>query len=83
MATYRDFVAPDGTICLPTMEQYAAKVDPMNSRTKSGALRSASVRSAKSDKIWRNIGPNRTYQNNNGVVSVRTIRYVCSVLLWH
>ena len=76
MAAYRDFVAPDGTICLPTMEQYAAKVDSMNSRTKSSALRSASVRSAKSDKIWRNIGPNRTYQNNNGVVS-RKDHQVC------
>ena len=76
MAAYRDFVAPDGTICLPTMEQYAAKVDSMNSRAKSGALRSASVRSAKSDKIWRNIGPNRTYQNNNGVVS-RKDHQVC------
>lgn len=76
MAAYRDFVAPDGTICLPTMEQYAAKVDSMNSRTKSGALRSASVRSAQSDKIWRNIGPNRTYQNKNGVVS-RKDHQVC------
>ena len=76
MAAYRDFVAPDGTICLPTMEQYAAKVDSMNSRAKSGALRSASQRSAESEKIWRNIGPNRTYQNNNGVVS-RKDHQVC------
>lgn len=76
MAAYRDFVAHDGTICLPTMEQYAAKVDSMNSRAKSGALRSASQRSAESEKIWRNIGPNRTYQNNNGVVS-RKDHQVC------
>ena len=76
MSAYRDFVAPDGSIELPTMEQYAAKVDSMNSRTKSGALRSASQRSAESDKIWRNIGPNRTYQNNNGVV-LRKDHQVC------
>lgn len=76
LAAYRDFVAPDGSIELPTMEQYAAKVDSMNSRAKSGALRSASQRSAESEKIWRNIGPNRTYQNNNGVVS-RKDHQVC------
>ena len=76
IAAYRDFVAPDGSIELPTMELYAAKVDSMNSRAKSGALRSASQRSAESEKIWRNIGPNRTYQNNNGVVS-RKDHQVC------
>ena len=76
MAAYRDFVAPDGTIKLPTMEQYAAKVDSMNCRTKSGALRSLSVRSAESGNIWRNIGPNRTYANENGVVS-RKDHQVC------
>ena len=75
MAAYRDFVAPDGTICLPTVEQYAAKVDSMNNSVK--AARSASaMRSATSGKIWRNIGPNRTYQNENGTVS-RKDHQVC------
>ena len=75
MAAYRDFVAPDGTICLPTVEQYAAKVDSMNNSVKAARLASA-TRSMPSGKIWRNIGPNRTYQNENGTVS-RKDHQVC------
>ena len=59
MAAYRDYVAPDGGIELPSMEQYAAQVDSMNRR-------SAANRSDATSHIWRNIGPNRTYSNENG-----------------
>ena len=65
MAAYRIFVAQDGTIVLPTMEQYAAKVDSMNNRAKAVPSRAAS-RNGNAEKIWRNIGPNRTYSNDNG-----------------
>ena len=70
-AAYRDFVAPDGSIKLPTVEEYAAKVDSMN-RT----LKAVATRSAGSEKIWRNIGPNRTFENKNGEV-VRKDHQVC------
>ena len=61
MAAYRNHVAPDGTIVLPTIEQYAAKVDSMNSRVTES--------NAKGDALlWRNIGPNRTYEHKNGEV---------------
>ncbi len=58
MAAYRDYVAPNGSIELPTMEQYAARVDSMNRRV-------AATENA-AQPIWRNIGPNRTYSNENG-----------------
>ena len=61
MAAYRNHVAQDGTIVLPTIEQYAAKVDSMNS--------SVIESNAKGDALlWRNIGPNRTYEQKNGEV---------------
>ena len=61
MAAYRNHVAPDGTIVLPTIEQYAAKVDSMNSLVTES--------NAKGDALlWRNIGPNRTYEQKNGEV---------------
>ena len=72
MAAYRNYVAPDGTIVLPTMEQYADKVDSLN---RSVASRSAVTRSS-SDKIWRNIGPDRTYENKNGEI-IRKDHQVC------
>ena len=59
-AAYRDYVAPDGSIVLPTIEQYAALVDSMNQMTLEN------VGTAK--PVWRNIGPNRTYEQENGVV---------------
>ena len=70
MAAYRDFVAPDGSIKLPTVAQYATKVDSMNNSVKAVATRAATA------KIWRNIGPNRTFANNNGEV-VRKDHQVC------
>ena len=61
MAAYRKYVAPDGSIVLPTIQQYAAKVDSMNRRV--------SEYNATADKfLWRNIGPNRTYEHKNGEV---------------
>ena len=71
MAAYRDFVAPDGTIKLPTVEQYAARIDSMNRGVKPVATRSVSA-----PKIWRNIGPNRTFENKNGEI-VRKDHQVC------
>ncbi|MBQ5628018.1 MAG: hypothetical protein IIU97_07880, partial [Bacteroidaceae bacterium] len=59
MAAYRDYVAPDGTIALPSMEQYVAQVDSMNRKA-------AATRNSDAELIWRNIGPNRTYSNENG-----------------
>ena len=66
MAAYRRFVAPDGTIKLPTMEQYAAKVDSMNKRAATLARSSAGRYGNATGNVWRNIGPNRTYSNENG-----------------
>ena len=61
MAAYRNHVAPDGTIVLPTIEQYAARIDSMNSFVTES--------NAKGDALlWRNIGPNRTYEQKNGEV---------------
>ena len=60
-SAYRRFVAADGTIKLPTSSEYAAQIDSVNrisqQRTVSGE-----------PHIWRNIGPNMTYSNENGVV---------------
>lgn len=61
MAAYREYVAPDGSIVLPTIQQYAAEVDSMNSRV---AERDAMAE----ELLWRNIGPNRTYEHKNGEV---------------
>ncbi|MBR3884355.1 MAG: T9SS type A sorting domain-containing protein [Bacteroidaceae bacterium] len=64
MSAYRKFVAPDGTIVLPTKEEYKRQIDEMNSATL------VKTRSA-SNKLWRNIGPNRTFENENGVVKAK------------
>ena len=66
MAAYRRFVASDGTINLPTMEQYAAKVDSMNKRAATLTRSAAARHGGAMGDIWRNIGPNRTYSNENG-----------------
>lgn len=61
MAAYRKYVASDGSIVLPTIQQFAAKIDSMNRRV--------AERDAKTDEIlWRNIGPNRTYEHKNGEI---------------
>ena len=59
MAAYRDYVAPDGSIELPSMQQYAVRVDSMNRKA-------AAMLAADTEPVWRNIGPNRTYSNENG-----------------
>ena len=69
MAAYRDYVAPDGTIALPSMEQYAAQVDSMNRKA-------TATRTAETELIWRNIGPNRTFENRSGEI-VRKDHQVC------
>ncbi|MBR2638660.1 MAG: hypothetical protein IKD40_07460 [Bacteroidaceae bacterium] len=59
MSAYRKYVSHDGTIVLPTIDEYAAMVDDMNRRS---AVQEG-------NPIWRNIGPNTTYTNNNGVLT--------------
>lgn len=77
MAAYRSFVASDGTICLPTVSQYVAKVDSMNKSVKpADVMRPASLHTTNAGNIWRNIGPNRTFSNENGVVA-RKDHQVC------
>lgn len=66
MSAYRRFVAPDGSIILPTMEEYRAKVDAMNARV--SLMRKTKDREGATEQLWRNIGPNRTYKNENGTV---------------
>lgn len=61
MAAYREYVAPDGSIVLPAIQQYAAEVDSMNSRV-------AERDTMAEELLWRNIGPNRTYEHKNGEV---------------
>ena len=61
MSAYRNYVSADGSINLPSVEEYAVKVDAMN---KNVASRSAVT----SMPVWRNIGPNRTYSNTNGEI---------------
>ena len=58
MAAYRDYVALDGNIVLPSIKEYAAKVDSMNNRVAEA--------DDSTQPLWRNIGPNRTYSNDNG-----------------
>ncbi len=64
MSAYRKFANPDGTIVLPTKEEYKRMVDEMNSAVL------AKTRSI-SANIWRNIGPNRTFKNENGEVKAK------------
>ena len=61
MAAHRKYVAPDGTIVLPTIQQFAASVDSMNCRV-------AAMNAQDGAMLWRNIGPNRTYEHKNGEV---------------
>lgn len=65
MSAYRNHVAEDGSIVLPSIREYAALVDSMNS---SVATSSRAARIGDAPQLWRNIGPNRTYENKNGVV---------------
>ena len=64
-SAYRPYAQSDGTILLPTMKEYQAKVDSMNSRT---AMVKAHTKQAQApeEPVWRNIGPNRTYVNDRG-----------------
>lgn len=65
MSAYQRYVQPDGTIKLPTMAEYAKKIDEMNASNLSDKrlLKSDDVK-----QIWRNIGPNKTYVNVNGEI---------------
>lgn len=62
MSAYRKYAQPDGTIRLPEMSSYAAKVDSMNKRTAEARLSTGSAETP----LWRNIGPNRTYASQSG-----------------
>lgn len=61
MSAYRDYVAADGTISLPTIDEYKAYVDAMNKATSA-----VNTRATDNVSIWRNIGPNRTFGQKNG-----------------
>ncbi|MBR4119536.1 MAG: hypothetical protein IKK64_05585 [Bacteroidales bacterium] len=63
MSAYCGYVTSDGTIKLPTMAEYKAYVDAINSSSK--ATQSL-LKSELEQPIWRNIGPNKTYTNQNG-----------------
>ena len=56
-SAYKRYVAADGRIELPSMDEYRKKVDAMNRRA-------ADVQAP----VWRNIGPNRTYEQKDGEV---------------
>ena len=64
MSAYRPYVTSDGSIKLPTMEEYKAYVDAINSSAKSN--KKLLKNSDEAQSIWRNIGPNKTYTNKNG-----------------
>ena len=59
MSSYRQYAGADGVIRLPKMSDYAAKVDSLNNKA-------IFLSRASSEPVWRNIGPNRTYENNSG-----------------
>lgn len=65
MSAYSDYVTADGTIKLPTIEEYRAKIDAMNA-TVNVPRKSRGVADVTS--LWRNIGPNNTYSNENGEI---------------
>lgn len=66
MSAYRKYVSSDGTIVLPTMNEYAARIDSINKV--SAVRKTRGIAASSSSNIWRNIGPNNTYENNNGEI---------------
>lgn len=64
-SAYKQYAQPDGTIKLPTMSEYAAKIDAINA---SVSPATNLLKSVQEPNIWRNIGPNQTYVNQNGVI---------------
>ena len=64
-SAYKKYAQPDGTIQLPTMEEYASQVDAMNA---SVAKQKRHLKSEEITQIWRNIGPNKTYVQKDGEV---------------
>lgn len=57
---YRPYVRTDGSIRLPTFDEYLARLDAHNA-PKTRASRAASS----SGRRWRNIGPNQTYASSD------------------
>ncbi len=57
-SAYKRYTAADGRIELPTMDEYRQRVDAMNRRAVNAVNDDAPV--------WRNIGPNKTYGQENG-----------------
>lgn len=65
MDAYKEYADCDGTIKLPTIEEYARKIDALNA----GITAPKRTRAATDEQLlWRNIGPNNTYENVNGEV---------------
>lgn len=64
-SAYRKYVNTKGEIVLPTIEKYAAYIDSLNDRPKRARTLHGD---AEMQDIWRNIGPNRTFQNDNGTI---------------
>ncbi len=69
-SAYKRYANPQGEIVLPTMEEYEAYVDALNARPAHLARTKGKGVSPDMGKevVWRNIGPNRTYQNDNGTI---------------
>ncbi len=63
LSAYQNYVTAEGVIQLPTMQEYAAKIDALNGAG-AGALKTRA--SVDAPMLWRNIGPNNTYENKNG-----------------
>lgn len=57
-SAYRKYAAADGTINLPSIDEYRLMIDSLNLRAAAAVNDEAPV--------WRNIGPNRTYQQKDG-----------------
>ncbi|WP_081964741.1 hypothetical protein [Porphyromonas sp. COT-290 OH860] len=64
---YRDFVNAEGRIVLPQQEDYAQKVELQNRQVRQH-LRAIATEERR-QPLWRNIGPNRTAENNRGKLS--------------
>lgn len=71
MSAYRNFVTADGTIKLPTIAEYRAHIDSLNRRSAQMNKIKSSDGSNESRLLWRNIGPNRTFENSNGTLKAK------------
>ncbi|WP_051617650.1 hypothetical protein [Prevotella sp. HUN102] len=58
---YRPYVGGNGRIVLPTFDQYLARLDAHNA-----TLRPTTRSGSGATALWRNIGPNATYEHKEG-----------------